>query len=313
MHIVNTLSPVFLLIVLGAVLRKANFFNDAFVQSLTKLVYWVAMPCMLFYKVAAASYDFEVAGKTFLVFLFGIVAAGLFAWIVALLMRLRSVDAGTFVQSSLQGNLVFVGLAVILYDIANTNPSNAQHLQTLAVVVVAFATITNNFLAVIVLKIAQHNFGVKSLGPIVKGLLTNPLIVASLAGIVYSFCFSGLPRLVYTACDAIGRLALPAALLAIGATLVQVKISDNFPRALASAVIKIAVAPIAGFLFARLLGVSVSSAELKIALILLASPTAVAAYILATRLDGNAQLSAAVIVIGTTLSIASLATVLALF
>ena len=313
MHIINTLSPVFLLIALGACLRKTNFFNDDFVASLTKLTFWVAMPCMIFYKVATATYDLEVAGKTFLVFLVGILIAGLIAWILAMLLRLKSVDTGTFIQSAVHGNLVFVGLAVIFYDIASTNPPNAQYLQTLAVIVVAFAIIANNFLAVIILRVSQHTFGFKSLLPIVKGLLTNPLIISSIAGIAYSCFFDSLPRFLSLTCNAAGSFALPAALIAIGATLAQTKTADSFKHALICATIKIAIAPIAGFLFARLFGISLSSAELKIALILLAAPTAVAAYILATRLNGNARLSAAVIVVGTVLSIASLATVIALF
>lgn len=313
MHIINTLSPVFLLIVLGVCLRKANFFNDDFVEGLTKLAFWVAMPCMLFYKIAISSYDFDVAGKTYLVFLFGILIAAAVSWTVSTLLRLKSIDAGTFVQCSLQGNLIFVGLAVIFYDIANTKPDNAEHLQTLAVIVVAFSIITNNFIAVTVLKISQHSFGIKSLIPIAKGVLGNPLIISSIAGIVYSSLFDTLPLTVSLACNALGSMAMPMALLAIGATLAQARMAGNFANASASAFIKIAIAPMAGFLFARLLGVSISSAELKIALILLASPTAVAAYILASRLGGNIRLSTAVIVISTILSIASLATVLALF
>jgi hypothetical protein len=142
-------------------------------------------------------------------------------------------------------------------------------------------------------------------------VLTNPLIAASLAGIAYSFCFDGLPRPVYVTLDTIGHLALPAALISIGATLAQVPIADSLPRDITCAVIKTFVAPLAGFFVAPLLGVS--GAEMKIALVLLASPTAVAAYILAARLDGNTRMSAAAFVLSTILSIASLATVLALF
>ena len=311
MHIINTLSPVFLLIALGACLRKANFFSDDFVQSLTKLVFWVAMPCMIFYKVASASYDFEIAGKTFLVFLIGMLTAGLIAWAVAMCLRLKSVDTGTFIQSAVHGNLIFVGLAVIFYDIANTNPPNAQYLQTLAVIVVAFAIIFNNFVAVIVLKVSQHTFGLRSLLPVARGLLTNPVIISSIAGIAYSCFFDSLPKFLSLTLNAAGTLALPAILIAIGATLVQAKIAESFNHALICATIKVSIAPIAGFFVSGLLGVS--GGELKIALILLASPTAVAAHILATRLNGNTQLSAAVIVLSTLLSIASLATVIALF
>ena len=66
MHIINTLLPVFLIIALGALLRKTKFVSAEFVAGLNRLVYWVALPCLLFYKLATASYDYQVAGKTFL-------------------------------------------------------------------------------------------------------------------------------------------------------------------------------------------------------------------------------------------------------
>ena len=311
MHIINTLAPVFLLIALGAVLKKTNFFSTDFVDGLSRLAYWVGLPCILFYKVATATYDFSTAGRTYLVFLSGMLAALFVSYLVAWLMSIPFKTIGTFVQGSFQGNLNFIGFAVILYSLANSNLPNAAYLEGLAAIVLVLAVLSNNAAAVIVLLISQHNFGFRSVIPIIKGLFTNPLIVASLLGLIYSFFFSTLPTPIYVTFDAIGQVALPAALLAIGATLIESKITANFSRAFAATLIKIMVAPLVGIAVASML--NIGSDEKIIPLILLASPTAVASYILSGRLGGKPELSTAIIVVSTLFSMASLAAILAFF
>ena len=74
MNIINTIMPVFLVIGVGACLRRTGFLSAEFVKRLMRLVYWVGLPCLLFYKTAGASYDYQAAGKTFLVVLIGMFA-----------------------------------------------------------------------------------------------------------------------------------------------------------------------------------------------------------------------------------------------
>ena len=44
MHVLNTLAPVFLIIALGATLRKTGFLNDTFIAGMNRFAYFVGLP-----------------------------------------------------------------------------------------------------------------------------------------------------------------------------------------------------------------------------------------------------------------------------
>lgn len=88
MNIVNTLIPVFCIIALGAVLRKMRFMSADFVRGLNKLTYWVGLACLLFYTIADVSYNYQVAGKTFLVVFIGTLVCVAAGYVFAFLLRL---------------------------------------------------------------------------------------------------------------------------------------------------------------------------------------------------------------------------------
>jgi len=311
MHIFNTLAPVFGVIALGAVLRWKGFFSGTFAGELNRLVYWVGLPCLLFYKVATATYNLAAAGKTF-----GVVAAGMVAciaagYIYALFMRTGTANIGAFVQGGFRGNLVFVGLPVIIYSFSQSGGFDAARMEATAVLVLALMIPVYNILGVIILLASRHRIDRSLAGKIPGQIITNPLVIACVAGIVYTAVFSQMPPAVSRFCGAVGQIALPLALLSIGATLVQAKMGSEVRLAFMSSIIKVAVAPAAGLLAATLFGLG--AGETRIALILLACPTAVASYIMADQLGAGGQLAATIVVLSTVLSMLSLGVVVGLF
>jgi len=311
MHIINTLLPVFLIIALGAQLRKGGFVSAEFVNGLNRLVYWVALPCLLFYKLATASYDYQVAGKTFLVVLAGMLGCIIIGYIIAAIMRVPAAEIGTFVQGAFRGNLLYVGLPVIIYSFANSGGFNTTQAETVAILVLAPIVPAYNIAGVLVLLASRHKLDRYVPLKIFRQIITNPLILACVAGVLYSIVFPRLPVVIVRACSAVGQIALPLALLGVGATLVQGKIVGRRSFAFASSVIKIVVAPIVGFVAARLLGLG--PAETRIGLLFLACPTATVSYVMAEQLGGDDKLAAAIIVVSTILSIFSLSVVIGLF
>jgi predicted permease len=146
---------------------------------------------------------------------------------------------------------------------------------------------------------------------ILKGLIQNPLIISSVAGIVYSAFFDTIPKVLLSSFQAIGQLTLPAALLAIGATLVKSPITANLSRAIAASVIKVFIAPLFGVLAVFAIGLDKQDALVPI--VLLACPTAIAAFIISNKLGPKPELTTAIIVVSTILSIISLSIVLAIY
>lgn len=309
MHIINTLAPVFLLIALGAVLRKSRFISAELITGLNRLVYWVGLPCLLFYKIAIADYDFQTAGKTFLVVFLGMFASIIAAYFIAYLLKVPATSVGTFVQGAYRGNLLYIGLPIIIYSFYGAQ--NAEQMQNTAAIVLGFIVPFYNILAVIVLLASQHKIDRHIFTKISRSVLTNPFFIACVAGIIYSASALKMPLAAARTIEAIGRMALPLALLAIGATLAQGRISGRKTFAFAASIIKIALTPIIGFSIALLIGLG--SGETRIALIYLACPTAVLSFIMAENLGGDGKLAAAIVFISTILSVISLAVVVAFF
>ena len=107
-------------------------------------------------------------------------------------------------------------------------------------------------------------------------------------------------------------MALPLALLGIGATLAERKhVTEGVGVALSASIIKIVVSPLAGFFVAGFVGLG--GGELRIALIMLACPTAIASFVLTEELGGDGPLAARIVVISSVLSAVSLAVVVGLF
>jgi predicted permease len=311
MHIINTLLPVFLIIALGALLRKTKFVSGEFVAGLNQLVFWIGLPCLLFYKIATAEYNYKIAGKATLVMIVGVLCCTVIAYIVAFIIRIPPRAVGTFVQGTFRGNLYYVGLALLIYSFAGADSKMSAQMENIAILVMALLVPVYNIGSIIVLLASQHKLDRYVPLKITRQVITNPLFLACAAGVAYSQIFPPLPLVLIRTLSAVGQISLPLALLGIGAVLAQSKIAGSGIPALAASAIKIGVSPIVGFWAAHLMGLG--AGETRIVLLFLACPTAVTSYVVAEQLGGDDKLAAAIIVVSTILSIFSLSVVIGLF
>ena len=143
-----------------------------------------------------------------------------------------------------------------------------------------------------------------------KSLATNPLLIACVLGLTLQHFGVALPVSVVSTLDLLGRPAAPLALISLGGALVSYPVGKHFGVAAVSSALKCAGTPALAWVIAGWLGLS--AADREIVLILAATPTAVASYVLATQLKGDAGLAATTIVLSTLLSGLSLGVVLAL-
>ncbi|MCK4999330.1 MAG: AEC family transporter [Anaerohalosphaera sp.] len=310
MHVINIITPVFVIIAIGFVLRRYNFLSETTVTGLNRLTYYVGLPALLFYKIASSTYDLQTAGKTYLVVIGGMFVCLIVAMIIAYVMRLPFSSSGTFIQGACRGNLAYIGLPIVFYSFQHLPAMQSQHAQTIAVLVLAMTVPVYNVLSVSVLLISRHTFDRKCIKRIIRSLLTNPLLISCIAGMVYSVCFDSMPAALSRTTSSIGQMALPLALLAIGAAMVAEKVTGNILPALVSSLIKTLVSPVAGVILAKMLNLSPD--ETAVALIFLACPTAIASHTLTTEIGGNPKLAASIVILSTLLAAVSLSVAVAI-
>lgn len=300
MSIINILAPVFILVGLGVLLKSSKLLSETFFEECAKFTYWVALPALLFYKISYARFDLDTTWKISLAMISSSVIIALAAWGLSVLLGFEDNIKRTFIQTSFHCNTAFVGLPVIIY-VFSSGVVGSEMLVDAATVALAPMIPAISILSIIVMCSGNNTMQKNKILELLKNIYKNPLVIACLAGLfVYAFNIK-FPVAITRGLDALVPVALPLALLSIGASL-RLKIAKGvFAAALTAACFNVIMLPLTGLGICRVL--DLSRGETLVALIFLACPTASSSYIYAQQLKGNAVFAGQVIVISTIISI----------
>lgn len=310
MLILDTLAPVFLLIATGAALQVVRFVSADFLKEANRVTYWLGLPALLFSQLAGSFRDAQGAGLMLTVMAGATLLVIVAGYGVAVLLRVPGAALGTFVQGGFRGNLAFVGLPVI-FSLPDAPLAWGVSARTAAVLTVAPMMVAYNVGGVVVLLLSQHRLGWGMVKPFARQLATTPPLLATVAGIGWALAGWTLPPAVDKTFTALGEMALPLGLLGVGGSLVTVKLGGTWRLPLVSALVKTALSPLLGWAAGRALGLGAE--ELKLVLILMASPTAIVSYTMALELKGDEALAAGTISLSVLTSLVSLAVIVGWF
>jgi predicted permease len=290
---INVTGPIFILVAIGVVLKRIDFVDDKFIQTSSKLVFSLCLPLLLFTTISGSDLKetFNLALLNFSVV--ASVAAFLFSWLVAIAFVTPRSDRGVFIQACFRSNLGVVGLALC---------SNAYGDQGLALasLLMATLTVTYNVLSVGILSFYAGHESL-SLKRVFMDILKNPLIIAIILAVLVSAIQIPVPRIILSAGEYLGSLALPLALLGTGAGMNLKAIRDSSLITILAVVIKTALIPLAVTLAAILLGFE--GVILGSLFLMFVSPTATASFIMVKSMGGNDALAANLIMVTTLVSI----------
>jgi len=259
--ILTTIIPVFTIIVLGWIAREKGFVTAELVGPANRLVFYFAIPAMIFQAVSKSDFSAHFHPAVVATSLGAMAAVFALAWTTALWMGLAPSRKATFVQSAIHGNLGYIGLAVAFYFLGQQGLVRAG-------ILAGFMMILQNFLAVLILQ----RYGGRACGHPVRAIAAktaaNPVIIAASAGIVVSLTGIGFPQVVDRSLTILSGMALPLALLLIGASISLKQIKAQVRDWLGAGALKLIVMPAVGLIVFRALGVA--PADYMPAVILLA-------------------------------------------
>lgn len=281
---VEALVPIFGLIMLGYLFRRWQFPGEGFWPLAERFTYYALFPAMLIYKLGSA----ELAPSAYLDI--AVLILAMLAAMTALLVLVRLVWnwSGPVYSSVFQGAARFnsyVALAaagLLLGD---------EGLSLMAIAVAVMVPLLN--LICIVMFALTADQGPVRFGPVLKAIVTNPLIIGSVVGVVWSFFRIGFHPILAGMLEPLSNLALPLGLMTVGAGLQLRALRGASMPFVVAALAKLIGFPLMTLGLALLLGVS--GLMLQVAILLAALPTASSSYILARQLGGDAPLMAAII------------------
>ena len=289
---ITVIGPVLVLLIMGNVLLRAKLINDEFVATGSKLVFTVALPALLFISISQA--DFSKAANPVLIItgLTGTLGYFLVLMLASHLMVPNRQATGVVTQGGFRANMGIIGLAYCAQTYGNDGLAAAS-------VYLGMVTILFNVLSVFILNFYQE--GKRSLTSQVKGIVKNPLIIAIVIALPFSYFDWQLPVLLTTTGEYFAQLTLPLALLCTGASLQFRSFSADWFNISLSSLSKCVFYP------AVMVGVAYAAGlrgmPLGIVLLMTIAPTAAASYVMVRTLGGDYRLAASIIAITTVLSL----------
>lgn len=290
--VVITIAPIFAIIFLGALLRRTGFIAPEIIGPVNRLVFFVAIPAMVFSKISAAPFSELYDPLLIALTLTPLLLIAPISLALGRVLGLSGGRLGSFIQTSTHGNTGYIGLAVAFYYLGDEGLTRASFL-------IAFLFLLQNSLSVLSLA-GLGGAQRPGIGALIHRVAVNPIILSATAGIAWSLSGLTLPPILGRGLDILAGMALPSALLVLGASLNFASLRAGTGLGLIICGLKLILMPAlawAGFTLAGL-----DTAVYLPGLILLTMPTGTVSFVLAEQMGGDAELTATTISLTTLVS-----------
>jgi len=282
------------LLLVGTGLRRVGVLDAPRTERLNTATYYLALPALVF----VATYDQSMVALLSVWLLFGILAALLGTAAVAWVVHRRRSDPArrsVAIVQSYHSNLGYLGLPLVAATFD-------AEVTAIASVILGVGALVQVPLTVVVLSTVTGADA--SLGRELASLAGNPVLLALVAGVAVGSVGVPVPGTVAVGLDALGSLALPLALLCVGASLRVDAPTIDYGATGSVVVLKMACMPAIAWVTFSLL--RVDAATFTAGVVMLGTPTAVSTYVFAHELGGDAEFASLNVFVTTVASVASL-------
>ena len=292
---VDATFPIFLVMVIGYILKQIGMLNDNFVTVANRFNFKVTLPFMLFRDISGV--DIRAVFDIRYVLFCALVSTACF-WIiwggVKLFLKDQSMR-GAFVQASFRSSAAVMGLAFI---------QNMYGSSAMGPLMIVSAVPLYNIFSVIVLTFEGARSGEVDPKQKIKAacinIAKNPIILGILTGLIVGLLGIDFPVIVDKTVNSVAQMATPLALITIGAGFEGRKALAKIRPTIAASMIKLVIQPLIFLPVAAWMGFR--GEQMIAILIMLASPTTPSCYIMANNMDNDGVLTASVIVMTTLLA-----------
>lgn len=292
---VDATFPIFLVMVIGYILKQIGMLNDNFVTVANRFNFKVTLPFMLFRDISGV--DIRAVFDIRYVLFCALVSTACF-WIiwggVKLFLKDQSMR-GAFVQASFRSSAAVMGLAFI---------QNMYGSSAMGPLMIVSAVPLYNIFSVIVLTFEGAHSGEvdpkQKIKAVCINIAKNPIILGILAGLIVGLLGIDFPVIVDKTVNSVAQMATPLALITIGAGFEGRKALAKIRPTIVASMIKLVIQPLIFLPVAAWMGFR--GEQMIAILIMLASPTTPSCYIMAKNMDNDGVLTASVIVMTTLLA-----------
>jgi malonate transporter and related proteins len=293
--IINTVLPVFGLIVLGYGLAKFNILDGVAGRGITLFVFNIGIPALLFRTVSTMAAQEGAPWALWIAFFGGLSLAWILAAIVSRFIDSLNVSGGAAASMATGfGNLALLGTPLAL---AHFGPGVAVPLGMILSVHAPVLWTTATLHRELSRHSSTFSFAdtAKSLG---KMLATNAIILALVAGALWRLTGLGLHPVPDKMLSMLSDASVPTALVALGVSLAAYNLRGSWGGMFALIGLKMIAMPLFVFLLARYV-VTLPPLWIKVAVLFAAMPTGANAFLFAQKNDEAVPAVSGAVALGT--------------
>lgn len=285
----NATLPIFLTMLLGLLFRYLGLMNADFVAKLNRFVFVAAIPALVFQDISSVDVRKSWDGG-FVLFCF--LATLVSITVIALLARLLVEEdiRGEFVQASYRSSAAILGIAFI---------QNIYGSSGMAPLMIVGTVPLYNAAAVVILalmKPGRKKLDRKLLLKTAKGIVTNPIILGILAGILWSVLRIPQPEIMQKTVKNVAVLATPLGLMAMGASFEGKKALAKLRPSVLASLIKLVVLAAVFLPLAVRLGYT---KERLIAILVMLGSATVSCFVMAKNMGHEGVLTSSTVMLTT--------------
>lgn len=287
----DAIVSIFFMMAVGYAAKRMLHLEKEHVRRFNSLVFYTLLPLMLFHNIYTSDIrtnaDFRCLGFALAVLL----VLFLLTWALVKRVEPANEQRGVMIQASFRSNFLLLGLPLIQELCPGADLATVSVM--LAVVVPCF-----NVLAVVTLE----TFGRKHINyrQIFLGIAKNPLILASLAGVIVNLSGLQIPALFADPIAKLGASASPVALLLLGAEFELHSLRTHRRNLAICTGLRLLVFP--GVALSLAWAVGFRGPEFAALISMFATPAAVSSFSMAVQMGGNPELAACAVTTTTLLS-----------
>ena len=284
--------PLLCLMVLGYYLKQKKFMEEKTLNQMNRVVFNVFLPFMLFKNI----YKTEMAeGLDFGIVLFALLAVmGIFIFLCLTIPRVekRKERSSVIIQGLYRSNFVLLGISIVssIYGEGNIG---------MTAFVAATIIPLYNVLAVILFE--TFCTGECHIGGILRGIVKNPLIRASVLGFIFLAAGIKIPSPVMTVINDVSSLATPMSLIVLGGIFTFEGLRKYQKELIFVSVGRLVLVPALVVCLSLLIGFK--GANLAGLMVMAGAPAAVSSCAMAEQMGGDAELAGLIIVVTSVLSV----------
>lgn len=230
----NATVPVFLMMVFGYFSKKVGLLDDHTTAKLNKFVFRTLLPALLFMDLSTADFKAVWDGRFVLFCMIVTFISVSVACLYSLLHKDRY-ERGEIIQAAYRSSAAILGIAFV---------KNIYGEATMAALMIVGTVPLYNIIAVVTLSLTspdrENQKGGRQLFlSTLKGIVTNPIILGIIVGILWSVIGIPQPVILQKSVTYLGNMAIPLSLIALGASFKAEEAKDKLPVTLGIVFIKL--------------------------------------------------------------------------